>query len=88
MAMVSANDGWLAATYGNGVANADTYIYRTHDGGKTWNETTQIKEAMWYPNQVLFLDNQHAIVAIGLFVDAPIFKLLMAGWLGRKLNCP
>jgi len=88
MALVSANDGWLAATYGNGVANADTYIYRTHDGGKTWNETTQIKEAMWYPNQVLFLDNQHAIVAIGLFVDAPIFQTSDGGMTWTQIELP
>lgn len=88
MAMVSANDGWLAATYGNGVANADTYIYRTHDGGKTWSETTQIKEAMWYPNQVIFLDNQHAIIAIGLFVDAPIFQTSDGGMTWTQIKLP
>lgn len=33
MQMVDAQNGWLAATYGHGVGGADTYVYRTHDGG-------------------------------------------------------
>ncbi|SMC37589.1 M56 family metallopeptidase [Papillibacter cinnamivorans] len=71
--LVSAKDGWLTATYGRGVAAADTYIYRTHDGGKTWTETGQLTEAHWWPCAMAFTDNKRAVIAVGIFCDAPIF---------------
>lgn len=88
MAMVSVDDGWLVATYGNGVANADTYIYRTHDGGTSWNETKQLEQAMWYPNHVLFIDDQNAVITIGSFADAPIFQTSDGGMTWELVKLP
>lgn len=32
-------NGWFVFAIGHGVGGADTYVYRTRDGGRTWQET-------------------------------------------------
>jgi hypothetical protein len=86
--LVSPQDGWMTVTYGHGVALADTYVYRTHDGGATWSETGQLTGAMWYPCAQEYLDDLRAIVAIGLFSDAPVFTTADGGfsWVKADLH--
>ena len=71
--LTSENHGWLVVSAA-GVAHADTYVYRTQDGGRTWEEVGQPEDAHWYPACVDFLDDDHAIIGFGVFVDAPIYR--------------
>ena len=64
--MVNEKDGWLVVTYGRGVANADTYVYKTSDGGKTWKECTPPP-----------LPHYGYVSAIGFINEE---RLLIAGW--------
>ncbi len=74
MDMVSALDGWMVVSVNHGVgANADNYVYRTHDGGHTWQEAAKLEEAGRYPSAVGFFDNLHALVGIELYDGAPVF---------------
>ena len=71
--MVNAQDGWLVTSLGHGVGNADTYAYRTEDGGKTWREVTVPEEPNWYPSAVGFVDSDRLIIAYQLFYDSPAY---------------
>lgn len=69
---VSASDAWLVVTYGRGVAAADTYVYRSEDGGVTWREMTK-PETSWHLSTVGFISPDCLIVASRLFDGAPVF---------------
>lgn len=69
---VSASDAWLVVTYGRGVAAADTYVYRSEDGGVTWREVTK-PETPWHLSTVGFISSDCLIVASRLFDGAPAF---------------
>lgn len=74
MQMVSAEDGWMVVSVNHGIgANADNYVYRTHDGGATWQEAAKLEEAARYPCAVGFFDGLHAAVGIERFDGAPVF---------------
>lgn len=74
MEMVSVLEGWMVASVSHGIgASADNYVYRTHDGGVTWQEAAKLEEAGRYPSAVGFFDDLHAIVGIELFDGAPVF---------------
>lgn len=74
MEMVSALEGWMVISANHGVgANADNYVYRTHDGGVTWREAAKLSEAGRYPCAVEFFDSLHAVVGIERFDGAPVF---------------
>ena len=74
MEMVSVLEGWMVASVSHGIgAGADNYIYRTHDGGVTWQEAAKLEEAGRYPGAVGFFDGLHAIVGIELSDGAPVF---------------
>lgn len=85
-ALVSATDGWLTATYGRGVAAADTYVYRTEDGGATWTETAP-PDTSWYLSAVGFLSTERAILAERCFDGAPVHLTADGGktWEGIPL---
>lgn len=68
--MLSAHNGWISVTYGAGVAAADTYFYRTEDGGATWQETSK-PPIQWHPAAIAFLDKTSAMVGQRLFDGAP-----------------
>ena len=69
---VSASDAWLVVTYGRGVAAADTYVYRSEDGGVTWREMTK-PPTSWHLSSVGFISPDCLIVASRLFDGAPVF---------------
>lgn len=74
MEMVSVLEGWMVVSVNHGVgANADNYVYRTHDGGHTWQEAAKLAEAGRYPSAVGFFDALHAVVGIELYNSAPVF---------------
>lgn len=68
--LVSPNEGWLAACYGHGVAGADTYVYKTKDGGMTWTEAA-MPGTGWHISDVGFISKDRLIVAQRLFDGAP-----------------
>ena len=70
--LVSETDGWLVACYERGVAAADTYIYKTEDGGMNWTEVT-MPGTSWHIADVGFLSPERLIVAQRLFDGAPCF---------------
>ncbi len=88
MQMVDAQNGWLAATYGHGVGGADTYVYRTHDGGGTWTETGQLLQAAWWPSKTAFFDNEHAIISIGRFNGSPVLITHDGGETWNRADLP
>ena len=72
MEMGSVRDGWMVVAISHGVgANADNYVYRTHDGGATWQEAAKLEEAGRYPCAAGFFDNLHAVVGIERFDGVP-----------------
>lgn len=74
MQMVSARDGWMVISVNHGAgANADNYVYRTRDGGATWQEAAKLAEAGRYPCAAEFFDGLHAVVGIEQFDGAPVF---------------
>ena len=86
--MTSAENGWLVASVGAGVAHADTYVYRTCDGGRTWQETGRPEEALWYPSCVAFLDDDRAIMGIGRLNGAPVYMTEDGGETWSELELP
>jgi hypothetical protein len=88
MQLVNAQDGWLAMSLNHGVGGADTYVYRTHDGGVTWTEATPLTEAQWLIEQVAFLDDQRAVLAIAKFNDAPVFVTVDGGETWTQADFP
>jgi photosystem II stability/assembly factor-like uncharacterized protein len=73
MQMVNVQDGWLVMSINHGTGGADTYAYRTHDGGVTWAEAAPLTEAQWLLDRAVFLDDQRAVLVIAKFNDAPVF---------------
>lgn len=80
-AFVDPQNGWLTFSYSMGLGPiSDTCIYRTHDGGRTWEEVGALEGTggdtgpLWFSlNCAAFLDNHRAILCTGLFLGAPVF---------------
>lgn len=85
--LVSENDGWLVATYGRGVAAADTYVYKTSDRGVTWTEVT-MPSTSWHISGVGFLSPDRLIVAQRLFSDAPCLITKDGGETWEEIELP
>ena len=71
--MVNGREGWLVASSGRGMGNADTYAYRTEDGGMTWREVSVPEEEHWYPSAVGFISGDRLIIAYQVFDDSPAY---------------
>ncbi|WP_186566271.1 M56 family metallopeptidase [Lawsonibacter celer] len=84
----SFTDGWLVFTIGHGVGGADTYVYRTHDGGETWTETGRPEEAQWHAVAAAFPSNDVALIAIGRFNGAPVFRTGDGGATWEHVDLP
>lgn len=85
--LVSETEGWLVACYGRGVAAADTYVYRTEDGGRHWTEVT-MPGTSWHIADVGFLSPDRLIVAQRLFEGAPCFLTKDGGESWELVNMP
>ena len=85
--LVSQTDGWLVACYPRGVSSADTYVYRTTDGGVTWTETARPEEG-WLVGTVGFISPERLIVAKRLFDGAPCFITKDGGGTWEEIPLP
>ena len=85
--LVSETDGWLVACYERGVAAADTYVYKTEDGGMNWTEVT-MPGTSWHIADVGFLSPERLIVAQRLFSDAPCFITKDGGETWEEIELP
>ena len=86
--LVTEQCGWLVVTYGRGVAAADTYVYRTADGGKTWAETPAAPGSSWHLAATDFIDSKRAMVAGANFSGAPVFYTADGGTTWREETLP
>ena len=85
--LVSETDGWLVACYERGVAAADTYVYKTEDGGLNWTEVT-MPGTSWHIADVGFLSPERLIVAQRLFDGAPCFITKDGGETWEEIELP
>lgn len=85
--LVSPSDGWLVACYGRGVAAADTYVYKTEDGGMNWIEVT-MPGTSWHIADVEFLSPERLIVAQRFFDGAPCFITKDGGETWEEIELP
>ena len=85
--LVSPADGWLVACYEQGVARADTYVYKTEDGGMNWTEVT-MPGTSWHIADVGFISPERLIVAQRLFSDAPCFITKDGGETWEEIELP
>lgn len=88
--MVSAEDGWLVLSISRGVGGMDTYVYRTRDGGQTWEEGSPLPEDAWKPFKAVFPDSGHAVIATEMFNGAPVYTTADGGetWTEAALPLP
>lgn len=85
MGFTTASEGWAVVGVSAGIGNADTYFYRTHDGGYTWVEYSH-PDSQWYMERAAFSDPDHGVLCEGLFVDAPIYVTSDGGETWRELE--
>ena len=85
--LVSPSDGWLVACCGRGTGGADTYVYKTSDGGRTWTETA-MPGTSWHIAAVGFLSPDRLIVAQQLFDGAPVFLTKDGGDTWEEIKIP
>lgn len=84
---VSATEAWLVVTYGQGVALADTYVYRSEDGGVTWREVTK-PPTTWHLSAVGFINADCLVVASRVFNGAPVFLTRDGGETWEEVPLP
>ncbi len=85
--LVSPEEGWLVACFSRGVEGADTYVYRTSDGGMTWTEVTMPKTDYQIAD-VGFLSPDRLLVAQRLYMGAPVYLTKDGGESWELVNLP
>jgi len=85
--MVNEDDGWLVVTYGRGVAVADSYVYKTSDGGKNWTECTP-PPLSWHISQVGFINEERLLIGEGLYYMAPLHFTADGGVTWTEIQTP
>ena len=92
--MVDGLNGWFVFTIGPAAGNADTYVYRTHDGGRTWTETgrpTMVSETEtvhWFPSCAYFVTDDIGFLGFSHFNDAPVFRTTDGGATWARITLP
>ena len=85
--LVSPTDGWLVTCYASG-ESADTYVYKTADGGITWTEVS-MPGTNWHIAAVGFLTPDRLIVAQQLYEgEAPCLITKDGGETWEKVDLP
>lgn len=94
VAFSSPTEGWLVMGIGRGAGSADTYVYRTADGGHTWRETGNPGQALGltlrYPVRLYTgLTPGFALVAFERFNgQGPVFRTTDWGATWEHLGIP
>lgn len=86
-----AKNGWAAVSISRGAGNADTYVYRTSNGGFNWREvqSPQGPGTNWFPCQFYArADGGAALLAFSRFEGAPIYRTADGGITWEKLELP
>lgn len=92
--MVDGLNGWFVFTIGRGVGNADTYVYRTHDGGRTWTETgrptmaSETETVHWFPSCACFVTDEIGFLGFSHFNGAPVFRTTDGGATWERITLP
>ena len=88
--MVDGLNGWFVFSIGQGVAHADTYVYRTYDGGRTWAETGRPdpREMYWYPSCTYFINNLVGFIGQSSFNGYPVFRTTNGGESWERITLP
>ena len=88
--MVDGLNGWFVFTIGHGVGGADTYVYRTYDGGRTWAETGRPdpQEMYWYPSCTYFVNNLVGFIGQSNFNGYPVFRTTDGGATWERIALP
>jgi hypothetical protein len=92
--LVSPKEGWLVVSYSRGMAAADTYVYRTADGGLTWMEANGPEcvenndNYTWLPSQLGFISANRLLIAYRRFIGTPVFLTKDGGATWEALEMP
>ena len=85
--LVSPKDGWLVVCYSQDTTQADTYVYKTEDGGMTWTETA-MPETNWRISDVGFLSADRLILSQQMVTGAPCRITKDGGERWEEINLP
>lgn len=85
--MVDRVHGWIVVTYGRGVAAADTYVYRSSDKGKTWQQCAA-PPLTWLVSEVGAISEDRLLIGGRLFDEAPVFLTTDGGATWQEIQTP